>query len=391
MSIKINTYLLEFALNSLLRQKSKTFFISFIFTTLIFLLSSVFFITNSMKWELNATIDSLPQIIVQSLKAGRHVEIERDKVEPLLLISGVSDARARVWGYYYFEREKKYFTLVGVDEFETPYRELFVKSIEKLDFSSPSMYVGLGVKQLLESNYFKDSFNFIKADGTLKEVKISAVFKPQTQLESNDIMVMSNDTLRDIFDIKENMATDIALRVANPEEVETIVLKIKSLYPNTNIITNSNLAVSYEKIFNYKGGLFLALFIISIFTFFIIVYDKASGLTSHEKREVGILKAIGWSIDDILKEKFYEAFILSFFSYLLGVFTALFYVYSLGAPLIKNIFIGSLASSSNIELPFIVDFQTLSLVFLLSVPIYIAAVIIPSWRVATLDADEVIR
>jgi len=387
----INIYLIEFAINAILRQKSKNIFIVIVFTLLTSLLSSVFFITNSIKYELNTTLEALPQIIVQNTKGGRHYDIDISKVDDILAISGISDAVPRVWGYYYFEQAEVYFTLVGIDEFESQYKETLTSLSKKFDFSRDSMYLGKGVKRIMGENYYKEYFNFIKPDGSVKKILFGGVFDSDIELEANDVIVMSKANVRDIFELNEEMATDIVVRVSNPNEIDTIALKIKQIMPEVRVITNEAIKVSYENIFNYKSGIFLALFIISIFTFFIIIYDKASGLSSEEKKEVGILKAIGWRVEDVLKEKFYESFILSFFAYLLGIVVSFAYVYLFQAPLLRDIFIGYSNLKPSFELPFVFDIQTLVLVFFLSVPIYIASIIIPSWRVATLDADEVIR
>lgn len=392
MRSKINIYLIEYAINSLLRQKYKSFFITVILTALVFLLSSLFFITNSIKYELQSTVDSLPEIVVQKVKAGRHYDIDVSAIDDILAITGVNSAVARVWGYYYFENAGVNFSIVGIDEYEQQYKNSLLHVAKKLDFNSgSSMLVGTGVQKVMSKNYYKEYFNFIKPDGTFKKMDISGVFKGDTELESNDVIVMSKESVREIFDIDEQKATDIVVKVANENEVATIASKIKLLYPDSRVITKDDLKISYQNIFDYKSGIFLALFVVSLFTFFIIIYDKASGLSSEEKREIGILKAIGWRVDDVLKEKFYEGFIISFFSYMSGIVSALAFVYIFNAPLLQNIFTGYSQLKTSFELPFVFDIQTLALIFFLSVPIYIAATIIPSWRSATLEADEVIR
>ncbi|MFA6196428.1 MAG: FtsX-like permease family protein [Sulfurimonas sp.] len=395
MKNKINIYLIEFAINAILRQKYKSLFVSVVFIVLTFLLTSVFFITNSIKYELNATLEALPEITIQKTKGKKHYDIDVKEVDNILAIKGVSDAVARVWGYYYFENMKVNFSLVGVDAYENQYKNSLEKIVHKFDLNpaenNVSMIIGTGVQKSMHESYYKEYFNFIKSDGSLKKVAIGGVFDGDTQLESNDMIVMSKESVREIFDIPESKATDIVVKVANKNEIATVASKLKLMYPNSLIITKNDLKVSYQNIFNYKSGVFLALFIISLFTFFIIIYDKVSGLSSEEKREVGILKALGWRVDDVLKEKFYESFIISFFSYSVGVGVAIAFVYIFQAPLLRDIFIGYSELKPSFELPFIFDFQTLFLVFFLSVPIYIAATLIPSWRVATLEADEVIR
>jgi len=387
----INLHLVEYAIAALLRQKSKTVFIVTIFVSLISLLLSFFFIVNSIKYELSLTEDTLPQIILQNQKMGRVSDIDTALVDDLLQLEGVTDVQARVWGYYYFSNQDIYFTLVGIDSFENIYKKGFTLFRDSDELEKDVIYIGDGVEKLFSKSYYKDFFNFVTPDLKVVKLNIAGVFKAENRLESNDVIVMSKANARKVFGLDDEKATDIALWIANPKEIDTIAQKLKQLYPTYKVITHDDIVLGYEKLFNYKSGVFLVLFIVTLFTFFMIIYEKMSGMSSQERKEVGILKAIGWSIDDIIKEKFYEAWLVAFFSYLLGVVIAFFYVYILNAPFLRNIFLDSNDYAQQFELPFIVDLQTLFLVFFLSVPLYLASVIIPAWRVATLDADEVMR
>ncbi|MCP5062090.1 MAG: FtsX-like permease family protein, partial [Ignavibacteriae bacterium] len=220
---------------------------------------------------------------------------------------------------------------------------------------------------------------------------IAGSFSDESALETNDIIIMPISSVRELFDVEEHLATDIVIRIPNPEEIDVIKQKIQFLYPDCRIVSRQDIEASYQNVFDYKTGLFLSLLIAAFVAFFILVYDKTSGMSLEDKREIGILKAVGWQVENILQIKFIEGAIISLFSFSLGVGLALFYVYTLQAPVLRNLFTGASYLKPSFKLIPVVDFQVLSLIFILTVPIYILATIIPSWRAAIIEADEVMR
>lgn len=395
MFFKPNFLLLDYAIRSLMRRFGKSFFIFFILSLLIFVLASVLMIADAIKLELNTTLKTLPQITLQRFIAGKQSDVPLERVEALLDIEGITAVTPRVWGYYYFKPAGVNFSIVGVDAYEEQYSATLSTLTQRFDIKllekENGMIIGEGVQKILSENYYTDFFNFITSEGKWQRVQIAGVFHSDLALESNDLIILPKKLAYAIFGMDKSKATDIIVKVANVKEIPTIVQKINERYPDMRAITQDDIRVSYQNIFDYKSGFFLALFSICAFAFFIIIYDKTSGLSSEEKREIGILKAIGWSSDDILKEKFYESFTLSLSAFFVGITFSLFYVYALQAPLLRNLFMGYSALKPSFALPFSVDVSMLVLLFLLSVPIYIAATLIPAWRASTLDADEVMR
>ena len=389
----MNQKLLDFSISSLKRRFWKNFSVFVIFSFLISLLFSIFLISSSIKKELYITLDSLPQIYLQKIVAGKMRDIELDRVFEIENIAGVKSAYPRVWGYYYFQRAGVNFSIVGIDfdldSFKKSYKNV-IKKFSDID-SNNFMIIGEGVEKILKDSYYSDSFNFIKPNGEFLTLKIAGVFSADSALESSDTIVVSLETAKEIFDMNEDEVTDIVVEVANPLEIQTVANKLRILYPDCRVITKDDIKASYQNIFDYKSGFFLALLISSFFSFFILVFEKASSIGKEQTKEIGILKALGWGIGDVLKLKFLESILISFGSFIVGFLISYFWVYIADAIFLKNIFIGFSILKPQFKLIPVFDPSLFVTIFLATIPIYVAATIIPSWRAAVIDPEEAIR
>jgi len=128
-----------------------------------------------------------------------------------------------------------------------------------------------------------------------------------------------------------------------------------------------------------------------LMAFAILAWDKASGLSAEERREIGILKAIGWETSDVILMKFWEGTALSLSSFFVGVLLGYIHVFFLSGALFEPVLKGWSVLYPKYKLvPFISAYQLVTLFFLTVVP-YTVATIVPSWRAATIDPDAVMR
>lgn len=374
----------------LLLHKQKTKYISiFILATLtIFLLSTVIFIKSSLQNEILKTLESHNDFIIQKEFGGRIFDIENQLEDRLRNIYGVKNITKRVYGRYKFLSEDVYFTIIGVD-FSNLNKEL--KNLGLQNISKDEMIVGFEVDNLLKKYKYTNYYDFFLPNKEIKKVKIAKVLEKESNIISSDIIILDINLARDILGINRDFSTNIAFDVPNELERANIKQKLQRLDLDLNIIQKEDILKKYETIFNYKGGVFLILYLVVLFAFIMILYQRYSQVSINERKQIAIFKAIGYSVRDIIKIKMSENFVIAFVSYLIGVLLAYFFVFILNAPILKNIFI----DFSNIKNDFIIypyiEFSTFVTLFLFFMVLFLSSVLIPVWKISAINPYESLR
>jgi ABC-type lipoprotein release transport system permease subunit len=373
--IEAQRNILDFTLSSLLRRKRKNAALILVYTLVVFLIASVMFFTHSIRKEASLVLKDAPEMVVQKLVAGRQDLMPLDYIEKIKGIKGIGSIKGRLWGYYFDPFFGANYTLMSPDDDRLP---------------SGTIAIGEGIAKDRKV-HAGDMVALNAYKGETMLFKVQEIFSAESALVSADLVLMSIDDLRNLFGIPKGKVTDLTLKVRNPRELGTIAQKIVQTLPDTRPITRDEILRTYDSIFNWRGGVIIVILFVAVISFFIFAWDRASGLGAEEKREIGILKAIGWETSDVILMKFWEGIVISFSSFLLGVLLAYAHVYFTSSLLFEPVLKGWSVIYPDFKLiPFIDAYQISTLFFLTVLP-YTVSTIVPSWRAATIDPDLVMR
>ncbi|MEA2110958.1 MAG: FtsX-like permease family protein [Campylobacterota bacterium] len=391
----MNSTFLNFLTLLLFKHRNRHLAILIIATLLLALLSSVLFISSSINSDIKTVLKEQSDFTLQRFYGGKQVDMPQSWQYDIEEIAGVDKVTPRVYGTYYIAPGQEHFLIVGVDFFDAQSSN-FLKTITdnlnlKEFLQKDSMYISNGIKKFLKERYYEEYFEFRLRDGSIKKVAIADTFSNQSNIISNDMIIMPIDLAREILGVNQEYLTDLSFNVPNEAEWDNIKTKLHLMHFDIRVLTRNDISTAYQNLFNYKGGIFLVLFLITTITFMLILYQRYFMVYSSEKKEIGIMRAVGWSINDILKLKFFETLILILFSYALGILIAYIYVFILNAPLLQNIFLGSANLSNSVTFAPAINMGVLSSLFLLFAVPFMAAVLIPVWRVAIIEPKEAMK
>ena len=336
-----------------------------------------------------AVLQGAPELVVHRMLGGRHELSPLSYGTAFEKIPGVGQVLPRYWGYYYDNATGANYTLMGVTG-KTRETSTLVEGVLIEPGQRGVCVIGQGVSdaRLLDVG---GKFPVIDAEGTLRTLQIIGIFTDASALLTNDLILLNPEELKEIFRIPQGMVTDFVVQVHNPSEINNVARKIKYAFPDTRPISRSEIIRTYDALFSWRGGLILVMFFAAVVAFSILAWDKATGLSAEERKEVGILKAIGWETSDILELKFWEGVVISSLSFLTGIIAAYAHVFFFGASLFAPALKGWSVLFPDFKLvPHIDLYQLFVLLFLTVLP-YIVATIVPSWKTAITDPDIVMR
>lgn len=373
--IEKQKYLIDFTLSSLARRKAKNLGLLLVYTLIVFLLASVMLFTHALRQAAAEVLVGAPEVILQRMVAGRHDLIPPGYLERIGRIRGVQQKEGRLWGYYYDPVVKANYT------FMVPGNQ---------DIAAGTLLVGAGMARA-RGLAVGNLISFRSYSGKLFSFTIARILPHDSELVSADLVLISEADFRSFFAIAPGYFTDIALSVANPLEVRNVAAKLSQQFPDSRPILREEILRTYESIFNWREGIVLALASLAILAFAIFAWEKASGLSADEKREIGILKAIGWETGDVLKMKFWEGALVSLAAFLIGYLAAYLHVFRFSSSLFAPVLKGWAVLYPRFELSPVIDgFQVATLFFFTVFP-YAAATLVPIWRAAIADPDAVMR
>ncbi len=378
--------ILDFAVGSMRRRLAKSLALSLGLAFVVALFASALFLTDALEREYAIGAERMPDLTVQRLVAGRPALIEASLAEPLADIPAVRRVTPRVWGYYFFRALEANVTIVGA----APDEALDV-ALERgrLPRREGEVAVGAALADLLGLRV-GDELGVPMGDEVIFS-DVVGTFGDASALRTADLVVATPEHARRLLGVPEGMATDLAIDLTTLDEAGVVSEHVAARVEGARVLDARLLRRTYELTFDTRGGLLAAMLVPALAAFLLLAWERLTGLGDAERREIGVLKAVGWGTADVLAARMWESSSIALAGASIGVVAGYLYVFYAGAPGLAHALLGWSAIHPPFQLaPALDATQAFALVAAVVVP-FVAVSVVPAWRAAMIDPDRAMR
>ena len=385
-----------FAIDNLGAELSRYRGILLLSILLVFIISSVIFLTASLRYTLLEALDAEPDFVVQKVVADHQKTLPATLGDGIVEIAGTTKITPRVYGRYFLEGMQRSILVMGVDFLDEQSHRILEEIIGKTDLNHflsdrHAMIVGRSVAAWMREHRGEKQLYFVSPRGKRIRLKQYAVLPENSALFSSDMVLTRIENARRIFGMKRSEVSDFSFNAPNEIEWELIKVKVASLAHGLRIVDKKESRKVYEEMFNFSGSFFIGMLVMMLIPFGMILYQRYAQVYTSEMRMIGILRATGWSIGNVLILKSAETVMLILVGYVTGVALAYLYVFTAGAPGLASVFLGAWNLPAAYQFTPHIDFFVLASVFLLYALPFSASVLFPVWKIAASDPVKAMR
>jgi hypothetical protein len=204
-------------------------------------------------------------------------------------------------------------------------------------------------------------------------------------------MLVSEPDYRSFFDLGPGVVNDIAVRLAPGADPAAVQRAVEALAPEARVVTRADLLAAATSFLAWDRGLAAVLVLAMGVALVILALDKPSALSAEERGEMGTLRALGWSVPDVLMAKAWESLAVTTTAVLAGGLAAYAHVHLSHAALFVPVLQGWAALAPRLILTPSVDLPTLLALTVATTGLPVVGVLVACYRPATDDPDAVVR
>ena len=386
--------LLVFALRALARRKARAVALGGGLAFAVALVAAVLFLSDALRGESDAARNALPDLVVSRLRGGRPATISLQDAQKIVGIDSVRSVTPRVWGYVFVPALQANVVVMGTREGSPPLEAVKGTLAEGRDLrvggDAHEMIAGARIAKFL-GVVVGDELGLPSPNPKAPSLKLVGTFSSSVDLFTNDVIVTSDADARAVLGLGPDECTDFSVELANPEEAGVVAKTVTMRLPDARVVDKKLLARAHTLAFGRRSGIVLAASFPVFLALLGLAWDRLSGVGDTERREIAVLKAVGWSTSDVLAAKLSESLLVGVLATAIGLALGYAWVFLAGAPLFRPALAGFGVLYPEAPLTPQVDVAQLLGISLAVLGPFVALSIVPAWRAAQVDPMDAMR
>lgn len=394
-------YLLQIALKNIFIHRGKTMAVALPLVVIVAIVSSFTFFMEGVEHDAMLAVKHSPDILLQQQVGGRTESMYYNRYDTLLSeIGAIKRHFPRSWGYINYlgdhpGSKAKSFVVMGLDAERIQAGLLIDAAVETgRNLVAEDRRKGIIGKAMAAAfNCGVGDIMQISSPGLPEPIPIEVVgiFTSEVQIYTADLLLVDRMTANEILGfLDEDECSDIVIFLKNRTMADVVARKIVSRFSEARPLTRAVMQSLTEQSFGQKSGFFHLLWFILLINVIILAWSMLGQISFNLRKEIGILKAIGWDTGDVMIMKTFETLIIAALSVLTGLVAGIAYML-VDAPGLKGFVLGWAEVYPDFPIPLYIGWTTVLLIALMGIIPLLAGTIIPVWKIGTIDPDEAIR